>query len=109
MSIEIQDVIKFVGSQEPFDELPDEELVSLCARIEVSYYQAQEQILHLSEPIDSLFIIRSGAVEVLRRTGDLYNRLDEGDVFGQMGILMNGHVRYPVRAIEDTLIYPRSG
>jgi CBS domain-containing protein len=105
MSIEIQDIITFVSAHEPFDSLPVEEIAALCGQIEVSYYQARSQILHQSASIDALYMIRSGSVEVFRRTGELYNRLESGDVFGQMGILLNGHVRYPVRALEDTLIY----
>jgi CBS domain-containing protein len=105
MSIEIQDIIAFVSAYEPFDSLPAEEIASLCGQIEVSYYQAQSQILHHGASIDALYMIRSGSVEVFRRTGELFNRLEPGDVFGQMGILLNGHVRYPVRALEDTLIY----
>ncbi|MBU2864275.1 CBS domain-containing protein [Reinekea forsetii] len=105
MSIEIQDIITFVGAHEPFDDLPEEDLAKLCAHIEVSYFQAQSQILAYGASIDALFMIRSGSVEVFRRTGELYNWLEPGQVFGQMGILMNGHVRYPVQAREDTLIY----
>jgi CBS domain-containing protein len=105
MSIEIQDIIAFVSAYEPFDSLPVEEIAALCGQIEVSYYQAQSQIIHHGASIDALYMIRSGSVEVFRRTGELYNRLEPGDVFGQMGILLNGHVRYPVRALEDTLIY----
>ncbi|MBQ0729056.1 MAG: cyclic nucleotide-binding/CBS domain-containing protein [Oleispira antarctica] len=105
MSIEIQDIIAFVSAHEPFDSLPADEIAALCGQIEVSYYQAQSQILHHGASIDALYMIRSGSVEVFRRTGELHNRLEPGDVFGQMGILLNGHVRYPVRALEDTLIY----
>ncbi len=105
MSVEIQDIITFVSSHEPFDNLPEDEVRALCGHIEVSYYRANTQILNYGDPIDSLFLIRSGSVEVLRRTGELYNRQEPGQLFGQMGILMNGHVRYPVRALEDTLIY----
>jgi CBS domain-containing protein len=105
MSIEIQDIITFVSAHEPFDSLPVEEIATLCGQIEVSYYQGGSQILHHGASIDALYMIRSGSVEVFRRTGELYNRLESGEVFGQMGILLNGHVRYPVKALEDTLIY----
>jgi CBS domain-containing protein len=52
-----------------------------------------------------LHYIRSGAVEVFRRTGELYNRIGEGEIFGQFGLMMNKAVRFPAKAIEDTLIY----
>ena len=105
MSIEIQDIITFVSAYEPFDSLPAENLVSLCHQIEVSYFQKESQILEHGASIDALYMIRSGSVEIFRRTGELYNRLEPGDVFGQMGILLNSRVRYPARALEDTLIY----
>lgn len=105
MSTEIQDIITFVGAYEPFDDIPADDLTALCGQIEVSYFQAGKQILNYGESIDALYMIRSGSVEVFRRTGELYNWLEPGQVFGQMGILMNGHVRYPVKAREDTLIY----
>lgn len=105
MSIEIQDIISFVSAYEPFDSLPAEEIAAMCGQIEVSYFQAHSQILEYGASIDALHLIRSGSVEVFRRTGELHNRLEVGHVFGQMGVLLNGRVRYPVRALEDTLIY----
>ena len=47
----------------------------------------------------------SGVVETFRRTGELYNRLGEGGIFGQLGLMMNRRVRFPVKALEDTLLY----
>jgi len=105
MSIEIQDIITFVSAYEPFDSLSAEDIAAMCGQIEVSYFQAHSEILEHGASIDALYMIRSGSVEVFRRTGELYNRLESGDVFGQMSILLNGRVRYPVRALEDTLIY----
>jgi CBS domain-containing protein len=105
MAVEIQDIITFVSAHEPFDKLPDDELSRLCSEIEVSYFQAGTEILQFGSSIDALNLVRSGSVEVFRRTGELFNRLEPGHVFGQTGILMNGHVRYPARALEDSLIY----
>ncbi len=62
-------------------------------------------IIHFGDYIQDLYVVRSGVVEVYRRKGELYNRLDEGDLFGQMGMLTNNKVRFPVKAIEDTLLY----
>jgi CBS domain-containing protein len=50
-------------------------------------------------------MVRSGVVEVYRRKGELYNRLDEGALFGQMGLLTNNKVRFPAKATKDTLVY----
>src|SRR5690606_16725283 len=37
--------------------------------------------------------------------GTLYNRLTPGGYFGEFGLLRYGQVRFPVQALEDTLIY----
>ena len=50
-------------------------------------------------------MIRSGVVELYRRKGELYNRLDQGQLFGQMGLLTNNKVRFPAKAVKDTLLY----
>ncbi|WP_025520002.1 cyclic nucleotide-binding domain-containing protein, partial [Vibrio parahaemolyticus] len=68
-------------------------------------YRQDTPIIHFGDHIQDLFVVRSGVVEVYRRKGELYNRLDEGDLFGQMGLLTNNKVRFPVKAIEDTLLY----
>ncbi len=49
--------------------------------------------------------MRSGAVEIYRRSGELYDRLVEGDIFGQAGLLRSNKVRFPAKALEDSLIY----
>lgn len=105
MTIEISDIQLFMQQHEPFDALESDAIVELCTQVEVSYFRAGTDILHFGDKIDALYVVRSGAVEVYRRNGELYNRLEPGAVFGQMGILMNGHVRFPVKALEDTLVY----
>lgn len=95
----------FLEKNPPFDELSQEALKELAQQVEVAYYRAGSNILNFAEPLQNLYVIRRGAVETYRRSGELYNRLSDGDVFGQMGLLMNQRVRFPVKAIEDTLVY----
>ena len=71
----------------------------------MSYFKAGSDILNYQDKITDLHVVRSGAVEVFHRTGELYNRLSPGGFFGEAGLLRNGRVRYPVKAIEDTLVY----
>ncbi|WP_245748913.1 DUF294 nucleotidyltransferase-like domain-containing protein [Oceanisphaera psychrotolerans] len=62
-------------------------------------------ILNYGGRVHDLYLIRSGAVEMHRRSGELHNRLSEGSLFGQMGLLMNNRVRMSATALEDTLVY----
>lgn len=100
--IEIQ---RFLQRFPPFDALPDEALSHLAKQVEIAYYVAGSDILNYAEPVNDLFVVRSGAVETFRRNGELYNRLDAGGIFGQMGLMMRGRVRFPTRALEDSLVY----
>jgi CBS domain-containing protein len=99
------EVSNFLSQYPPFDELPDKARDELAQSIEIAYFRAGTQILNFRDPIKDLYVVRSGSVEVFRRDGELHNRLAEGGIFGQMGLLMNGSVRFPVKALDDTLVY----
>lgn len=105
MQVEHLEILNFLRPYPPFRELPQEELVRLAQLVEVAYFKKGEQILTYNQYVTDLHVVRSGAVEVLTRTGDLYNRLSEGGFFAEGGLLRNGRVRYPVSALEDSLIY----
>lgn len=72
----------------------------MTSSVEISYYRQDTPIIHFGDQIHDLYIVRSGEVEVYRRKGELYNRLDEGHLFGQMGLLTNNKVRFPVKATK---------
>ncbi|TCS40437.1 putative nucleotidyltransferase substrate binding domain-containing protein [Reinekea marinisedimentorum] len=102
---ELNEISNFLIKHPPFDELEPEQLAGLSQQVEVAYYRAGAEILKLSDPIQDLYVIRSGAVEMYKRDGELYNRLTQGEVFGHSGLLMNRRVRLPAVALEDTLLY----
>ncbi|MCS3903816.1 CBS domain-containing protein [Methylohalomonas lacus] len=105
MEVELLDIRQHMGGFPPFDMIDDDLLDEVAGQIEVAYFKAGSDILVYDQEIHHLCYIRSGAVEVYRRNGDLYNWLDEGDIFGHFGLMRNNRVRFPVRAMEDTLIY----
>ncbi|ATJ81797.1 DUF294 nucleotidyltransferase-like domain-containing protein [Halomonas beimenensis] len=105
MDVELLEIRQHLGRFPPFDTLTDELLDEVASQVEVAYFKAGKEILSLDQELHELCYIRSGAVEVYRRGGELYNRLGEGDIFGQFSLLRNRRVRYPAKAMEDTLIY----
>ncbi|KAF0866336.1 DUF294 nucleotidyltransferase-like domain-containing protein [Pseudomonas sp. LD120] len=105
MQIELQEIRDHLQQFAPFDTLPQESLDAIARRVEVSYFKAGSDILEAGATIHDLHYVRSGAVEIYRRNGELYNRLVEGDLFGQAGLLRSNRVRFPARALEDSLIY----
>lgn len=100
--IEIRDQLR---RHAPFDALSEDVLNRIASQVEIAYYRAGSTILTFGQDIHHLYFVRSGAIEVYRRSGELYNRLSEGAIFGQLGLMMNRRVRFPISAIEDTLLY----
>ncbi|MGM0768081.1 MAG: putative nucleotidyltransferase substrate binding domain-containing protein [Pseudomonadota bacterium] len=105
MQAELIDIRNHLAQHAPFDELPEEMLDRVVATIEIAYFRAGTEILEFGQRNNWLFYIRSGAVEIYRRSGELYNRITEGEIFGQFGLLMGKTVRFPAKAIEDCLVY----
>ena len=105
MQAELIDIRNHMVKHAPFDDLPAEMLDRVVSGIEVTYFRADTNILEFGQSNNYLHYIRSGAVEIFRRTGELYNRVTEGEIFGQNGLMMNRTVRFPAKAIEDTLCY----
>jgi len=105
MEVELLEIKNFISQNSPFDQLPEAALQEIAQSVEISYYRADSMVIEFGNKINDLYMIRSGVVEVYRRTGELYNRLDQGALFGQMGLLTNNKVRFPVKAVKDTLLY----
>ncbi|MBZ2169730.1 putative nucleotidyltransferase substrate binding domain-containing protein [Marinobacter sp. F4216] len=105
MQAELIDIRNHLANFPPFDDMPEELLNQVVNSIEVEYFRAGTQILNFGEANHWLYYVRSGAVEVFRRSGELYNRVGEGGVFAQFSLLLSNRVRFPAKALEDTLVY----
>lgn len=105
MEVELLEIQDFISQHAPFDQLPEEALLEVVQSVEISYYRADSIIIDFGDNIHELYMIRNGVVEIFRRNGELYNRLDQGKLFGQMGLLTNNKVRIPAKAVKDTLLY----
>ena len=105
MQIELIEIRDHLQRFPPFDKLPEETLNEISRQVQVGYFKADSEILAPGAPIHELHYVRSGAVEIHRRSGELHNRLTEGEIFGQAGLMGGNRVRLSVRALEDSLIY----
>ncbi|MGL6056582.1 MAG: cyclic nucleotide-binding domain-containing protein, partial [Vibrio metschnikovii] len=89
MEAELIEIKNFLAQYPPFNELPESALNEAVHQVEIAYYRQDTPIIHAGDHIQDLYIVRSGVVEIYRRKGELYNRLSEGGLFGQMGLLTN--------------------
>lgn len=105
MESEQLEILDFLQKHMPYSALPEDVLKDVARAVDVRYVKSGTAIFQFGEPLHYWFIVRSGAVEIYRRDGTLYNRLTEGGHFGESGLLQRRTVRYPATAIEDTLLY----
>lgn len=95
MNVEQQEITEFFQKHAPLNTLNEAQLQLVLGSLEISYFKAGSPILNFDEPSNYWFVIRSGAVEVFRRDGQLYNRLCEGGYFGEFGLLRGKKSAFP--------------
>jgi len=106
MESEQLEILDFLQKHIPFSVLPAEVLQSVAKSVDVQYFKAETPIAQFGQPALHWYVVRSGAVEIFRRDGTLYNRLTEGGHFGEAGLLQQRQqIRFPATALEDTLLY----
>lgn len=105
MQDEQLEILGFMRGHALFTDLPDDVLHTVAAATDVRYCKAGTQIVEFGQPAHFLHLVRSGAVEVFYRDGKLYNRMTEGGYFGEFGLLHRKTVRFPARALDDSLLY----
>lgn len=105
MQDEQLEILDFLRRYPPFTGLPEETLHRVAISVDVRYFKAGTRIVEFGDPATAWHVVRSGAVEIFRRNGTLYNRLTEGGYFGEFGLLHRKQVRFPAAALEDTLLY----
>jgi CBS domain-containing protein len=102
---QVQEFADFLGSQPPFDALSGDDLDRLARQVEVEYFAAGTMIVPAgSPPLDHVYVIRTGAVEMLDR-GRMVDLLGPGDTFGHISLLTGLAPPMSARAAEDTLCY----
>ena len=101
----MKEFLDFLGAQSPYDRLDDDDLSRLAKAVEVEYFTEGTVIVEAdAAPLDCLYVVRVGAVEVLDR-GRTTDVLGAGETFGQISVLSGLPPPLQVRAIEDTLCY----
>lgn len=104
MSVEITEVRTFLAAHEPFARLPAAELESLPARLTMRYARRGQVFVRAGEPNAFLYIIRSGAVDIIDADGVLLDRRDAGQCFGYSTLVGQNPSRYRMEAVEDSLV-----
>lgn len=79
MDIELLEIRDFLAAHPPFDCLPPEALAALPKRLTIRYLRRGSRFPPEDEKASVLYILRSGAIELRNRAGELIGKLAEGD------------------------------
>jgi len=111
----MSDKKEFLRKLDMFNGLSDAELSSVAALCGEASYRAGDIILHIKDPAENFFLIRSGTVQIITNPDVLEIKpeladsvmvnLGQGQSFGEMGLVDRGARSATVRAASDTEVY----
>lgn len=106
MDVELTEILEAICQHAPFNDIAEEaQLSEMTKEIEIQYVRAGEWVISPGTLNNTLFFIRSGAIEALSRKDKLIRRMNEGELFGYASLLRGGKSSQSMRAIEDSLLY----
>jgi len=103
MSVELAEVRDFLARHAPFSELPAPVLDALPARLTARYFRRGSTLVAVGQHNDTMFILRSGAVDIKDAHGALVERADEGACFAMSSVMSGGPSAFTMTAVEDSL------
>jgi CBS domain-containing protein len=109
MDVELREIRDFMAEHPPYNALPEKLLDELATRLHLRYFRRGTTIVELGKANSSLFILRSGAVDIYRDGKDLVERADPGTTFGTSSVLSQQPSKYRIVAIEDSLVLVMTG
>jgi CBS domain-containing protein len=105
MEIELVEIRDFLAQRHPFETLTEERLNLLPKMLEIRYLRRNREFPPKDAGRNYLYILRSGAVDLLDDQGHLIEKLDEGALYTVPCQLVDvGRATRGV-ATEDTLLY----
>ncbi len=106
---ELPEIAQFVAQLHGFDVLTEAQVNAAATSMQIGYYRAGSDVIHIGSENKQLHIVRSGALELRNGEGDLVQRVAEGECFGFPSLMNHAPVRHQSVAIEDALIYHLDG
>ncbi|MBC2681829.1 DUF294 nucleotidyltransferase-like domain-containing protein [Corynebacterium anserum] len=104
MNVELDEVYRFLGDIAPFQSFDEATLSSLPSKFVMRYVRRGETLVNCGDPNDYLYVLRSGAVDVLDDDGLLLDRRESGRSFAYSTLVGENRSNYTFVAVEDSLV-----
>lgn len=105
MDADLDEFRSFASRHLPLGLLPTKELSETAQAASAIRRTAGEVIYECGDRLNGLYVIRSGAVEIVTPEGEKVSHLAVGDAFGERGLLRDGVAPNRAAALEDCLLY----
>lgn len=105
MDIELSEIRDFLAQHSPFDELQAQALAHLPRQLTARYFRRGSTLVGAGRENTTMFILRSGAVDIHDSHGALVERAEPGTCFGMSSVISGGPSSYTMVAHEDSLVY----
>ena len=102
---ELEEIFDFLKTVRPFDELRDNVVKRLTKQLFIKYFKRGQHIHQTEENHHALFIVRTGAVDLIDASGELSTRVYEKGSFGFSPVFNQSSSISKVTVHEDSLIY----
>ena len=90
MNAAVDDTQSFLATVHPYDSLPRDELVRVTGSFSRRQVAAGSLIYKIGDPLDGLFLIEGGGVEILDGNNALVSLLGPRNSFGERGMMRDG-------------------
>jgi CBS domain-containing protein len=97
-------ILAFLETVHPYDTLPKDELARVAGSFVRREFPAGSEVYHEGEPLKGLYLVKSGAVEVLDGSGALVSMLGPRNTFGERGLMREGLALTSARATENSVL-----
>ncbi|MBT55502.1 MAG: histidine kinase [Mameliella sp.] len=102
MPIDRADLRRFLSALHPYDALDPQVLEDLLPAFRQQTMEANQDIYTLGQPLDGLYLIHKGTVEVRDQNGAQISQLGPRNSFGERGLMRDGLAATSARTREES-------
>ncbi|MBL8659239.1 MAG: cyclic nucleotide-binding/CBS domain-containing protein [Rhodospirillales bacterium] len=95
----------FLAATPPFDRLPAEVLDAAASTVTIVRMEADSLVLKPRQAVNSLYLVRSGRIQLCGPAGAVWAERVRGQTFGLRALLSDGFAMFHAIALEDSTLY----
>ena len=104
MAVSSEAIVQFLEGLHPYADLSVEVRNVVASAMGVKTLPAGAMVYHLDEPLEGLFIVWSGEVEIIDEHGAPVSLLGRRNTFGERGLVSDGRALTQAKAIAETVL-----